>query len=84
MKRSSLTPSLIFFIVINFPLHALSQDRNFQLPIAEIERKLKVGIFELKKIEEFEHLKFQALAAKVKLPKRMTLKHGDGTAMRVR
>ena len=82
---SGLTPSLIFFFsVVNFPLHALSQDSNIQLLIAEIERKLKFETFEVKKIEEFEHLRFQALAAKVKLPKRVTLEHGDGTEMRVR
>lgn len=85
MKSSSLTPALILLLsVVNFPLHALSQDSNIRLPIAEIERKLKFETFEVKKIEEFEHLRFQALAAKVKLPKRVTLKLGDGSEMRVR
>lgn len=59
-------------------------DSNIIHPVADIERKLRFEIFQLREIAEFSQLRFQAKLAKVKLPKRVILKFADGTEMKVK
>lgn len=85
MKSGTQYKFLFFFCSVFYSaIFVSAQDSNLTLSIDEIERKLQYDSFEVQKIEEFEHLRFQALEAHVKLPQRVTLRLSDGTVMKVR
>ncbi|MFQ5651916.1 MAG: hypothetical protein ACE5IY_18430 [bacterium] len=79
--KNFLSLLLIFGGTTCFAYQDDQTDSNIPHAIADIERKLQFEIFELRKVAEFTQLRLQANFAHVILPKRVTLRFGDGTEM---